>query len=53
MLGNILHGNWESLCLPTGRKSGLHWEVQGRKPMTNGHRQSHGDIVPKKSPNNS
>ena len=53
MLGNTLHGNWESPCLPTGKKSGLHWEVQGRKPMINGQGQSDGDIVPEKSPNKS
>jgi RNA-directed DNA polymerase len=53
MLGNTLHGNWEGLCSPTRRKGGLHWEVQGRNPMINGHGQSDGDIVPEKSPNNS
>ena len=52
MLGSTLHGNWESPCLSTRRKSGLHWEVQGHKPMTNGQRQSDGEIVPEKFPNN-
>ena len=45
MLGSTLHGNWESPCLPTGRKGGLHWEVQGHKPMINGQGQSDGEIV--------
>jgi hypothetical protein len=51
MLGNTLHGNWESLRLPGKNISGLHWEVLGRKPMINGRRQSDGDIVPEKFPN--
>ena len=51
MLGNSLHGNWGSPRLP-GMYTGLRWEVQGRKPMINGRRQSDGGIVPEKSPNN-
>ena len=49
----------ETPCTGTGRAlvchvtSGLHWEVQGRKPMINGQGQSDGDIVPEKSPNKS